>query len=49
MRKKKETRQERIERIHRDAENLPSVKLLRELAARAQAEIEARKQAAESA
>jgi hypothetical protein len=49
MGKKKETRQERIERIHRDAENLPSVRRLRELVARAEAELEARRKAEETA
>ena len=45
MGKKKETRQEKIERIRRDAENVPSVKRLRELVARAEAELEARRRA----
>lgn len=43
MGKKKETRQEKIERIRREAENDPSGKRLRELYQRGMAELEERR------
>jgi hypothetical protein len=49
MEKKKETRQEKIERIAREAEDRPIVRELRELYERGKAEQEARRRAAESA
>lgn len=45
MEKKKETRKERLERLRREAENVPSAVRLRELAARAEAELKARREA----
>jgi len=41
--KKKRSKQERIEASRRDAENIPSVRMLRELYERGMAEIEERR------
>ena len=45
MGKKTETRKEKLERLRREAENRPSAVRLRELAARAEAELKARREA----
>jgi len=46
--KRKRISKERIEQIHREAENHPNVRRLRELAERAQAQLDARKRARSS-
>jgi hypothetical protein len=47
--KRKETRKEWIERLHREAENLPTVRKLRELVARGEAELAARREGGSTA
>ncbi len=49
MAKKRETRQEKLERIRRQAEDRPIVRELRELYERGKAEIEARREAERTA
>lgn len=46
--KRKRISKERLEQIHREAENSPNVRRLRQLAERAQAELDARKRESES-
>ena len=41
--KRKRSKKEIVEQVRREAENLPSVRRLRQLAERAQAELEARR------